>query len=472
MKSSFNPSFGRFNPNFQGIRFIIKTQESWQLFLECAVNENIYEDIIKPIELSGNTDLALKYYAYSTVAGHEYKHFIDSNLSTLTNYLFRLKSNNSINSRLLFESLRKKSKAIGLPIQEWILNSNSSISKVNGFIKEYELGENLSDYSFDENEKNAAIGIQKQNKYLRNLFANPDTKIQPEHIFEGAAILVQMQDIHNAYGEQQKYLFLNTLSKISPKYTKAIDALYNKSSIENNINLWSLIFTWSILGNYEFDTNPFDSCPSNRFTILLKNVDIEQTSLNYEKDPIRVMNLWNDQLGYPSTEKSLKGLIDSNERNLHNLSKISHIKEQVYTDILKGLTEKTILTKKFINQFLENPQNFIFPNKIIHSVKDRKFPIILEFECDIFLKKDEAESLFDLRSYDTYENEVIKLRRGVLKYSSQKNTIFDDKVATELKDDMIASEYLYSDSRDNEDFEIPKRTLRQAGYIPIEIELL
>ena len=445
--------YGGFLPRFPGIVINIPDRDCWQIFIKQFDTELQNER-----NKIHDQDLIFRNYSLATVYTHELKHFTDSLISPFSNKLFRLSLNRGFNAKELYSYLTTKTRVLGLPLQNWVLNIKNSHSAIRTFNNSSQsINTGVSDL-FSEEEILISENIKKYNSDIKTLTQNKNNGIKPLHVFEATAILSQYQDIYHALGEKEALFFYEFLSKTNNKYTKGLDQLLAIQFVDQYYSL-NLITNWCLLGNSHLDKEK--ACPSYRFQAILEFLK-KNNQIDKSISILTHFDNWNSQFGFASTRDSLNKVIKDNNKVMEYFFNNKGYRPYDRELILKIAKKKMSLTEDMINKFLSKPEIFIFPHEYANEFANFQIPLQINFSTPIEVNKYYIEQIFKPVLYDNCGNDCLKIRRILLRQTNTKKILFSEDEANELGDFLEVGEFFITDERDSVDndffVEIGKRS--------------
>ena len=457
--------YGSFKPRFIGVQINIHDELTHYLYFR---HQYATKDYLQSIKGENNIFNAI---SYATVYDHEFKHLIDSLISPISNDLFRIQLTRAVNAKILYRHL-PQSQIIGLPIQDWVLNKKNCHKLIE---EEINYSKKLKKYKyssvFREDHKKIAKIISDTDNSLKVLNINPYSKIQPFHVYEASAILYQQCKIILKFGIEKGRIFIAKLLETNKKYVLILEML-SQINFKYPVPAYSLIIRWCLMGSQELDGE--NACPSNRFIKIFAYL-YKSPFINFNKSVLETFNEWNEILGFSTIQKSLNHIVKANKRNIDKL--LSSVQKE-YEDSFEELPtaiKKIELSERLINDFLENPNDFVFQRNFHEKFKNIKAPILLNYPNRMCTLKEDFEKDFTPMLFDVPEDESeIIIHRAIQKQNDHKNYnyIFSERDAINLADFMESAEYMVDSNRSKHFFDFYHEILKRSKLTSIELDVL
>ncbi|OGU82524.1 MAG: hypothetical protein A2W11_00320 [Ignavibacteria bacterium RBG_16_35_7] len=467
----FQLDYGGYDSRFLGIVLKFFSRESFDLFSQ--ISGATPENVIK----IGNRYLLLdesKFFQFcsvSTILPHELRHYHDSLLSPYSNMLFRLRIMSAINGSVLTNFLFQHYELIPVPLEIWLKKPFADKSKrIAWWTKKTNIDrDKLFIYPPNEVEKNInihlktyeAIGELVKNK---NILDNEEVIIRPFQVFEASAVITQLQNIYNVFGEQHFDGYLDSLNK-SDKYTIVLTlllSLYLQRKENPHFVPLSAIVFWCLMGDYR--TDKFKACPSYRFKNLyeyLKTHRLPSKGSNFSD----FFEEWSMKLDLSRIEDSFESILVSNEKFENEVKNTVVKNKDTYEEFLKFLALHNLAVKEMIRIYKHDPIQYIntyeYVNNLSHWVAA---PIMIEFPFNskkfIFSIK-EIEQNYNVRISKLIDKNTIDLRRAVAYEQFGGKVVFENsELNANMFDEMVLSDFFFSKlSRDSSDFEFVRQAI-------------
>ncbi len=495
--------YGGFDLKFMGATIMFRSARTWELFMSTT-------PLHKSRMLQQAPDRAFEALSMATVLDHEVRHFHDFLLSPYSNHVFRFRLQALIHGIQIFNALQlqkanKDCNCLPVPISRWCGKGSSERAVLLSSWKQFLTGaQNLKPCELpslpeDLNSWNIESGVYSEDEAsftnlfiltirsyerIKQIIHNPKSPFQPCHVYELSALLVQMQSVRNAYGEEALQVFLDLLSQLNLPYIRLFNTLSEiwltkGSSID--IRAMSAVIMWSLMGNYKIDE--WKACTTYRLTQIWGFLS-ENGPPPSNKPFLEIFDEWSQKLGLNKVLEGLQHMRAANERfieklreGIHRLeAKISEIQNTFIT--ISPHQKKTILsaaqmfcdaTEYMINKFCENPETYIFPDLYIENIKQYVNPPIL-FEYNgsgaLVAEKGYFDSMgLNLLFYHELKSGKVAVRLASPPISLSNTNLIDTNTAYNVFLDMTLIDYLFSTfNRSNLERERIREHLKRIGF--------
>jgi len=515
----FALELGVFDPTFPGITLHFPNEATWQrasqvteLYYALAgqdllqrnpglsvtdvnparVSEHISESVEHGIPLSpeekdqmgqeviaNDPDNAVANFAIGSAFEHERRHFHDWLLSPYTAGINAMRAEIFMN----YDHLRKVFRAKGttvipVPLSRWLKKSEAEQRELVDMWQSL-LGDDVRIQLPDLTYPGATEAIDSITRRYRSIgmLFEPvaGAQIDGAAVFEASALLIQIQAVHDLFGETASNLFGNAMAQLAPPsrygwFLQALNALRRPGEILEN-NTLSAIATWCLLGNSTADNA--NAHPLTRFGYAfqcveargLSNLDKPSSEILEELDrssgvvPYRdllehsielggevVELLKNDAEEDRSGSNFLLGIVQTHEF-LYNL----HVyMARLFMDDPDGYCQPVAYLDRTLEKLPEPPLRYTFARPF-HSVKRSmldRFDKVTVFE--------DASTPDEAFLQET----IIQLPRGVVDLQIADNWQFLCGLA-----DTVFAEY----NRDHPEIDVQRAQAKQSGIRYMEI---
>lgn len=474
--------FGGFDPKFSGVSMKFQEAEAYKLFWKINGMDRDPETVVKigneALE-SNDSNTAFTTFSIGTTLLHELRHFHDSLLTPFGNHIFRLRLNATVNGLQVGEKASDNRKFIVVPFSRWKGSSEERIEKViqgTGLLIDDKklinfpiLGDNLS-VAYDQ--------VYKAYEAMNNLVYTNATEdmsysIQPFHIFEASAILVQAQNVYTVFGEKQFELFYQqvlsdtNLSNYSI-VLNLLDSLFIRKNWPINQKIRSTIISWCLFGDYESDG--WDACPVNRFLKLFAHL-ARSNEPPTPGNAIEVFSYWDQLFNLTPVMDSLLKVSDTNKKVFNQLLKVNE-NVQIYEDLL-SIFDARIKARDYMMDLLSSDMNsYVYPYEYQEKAEQWvSAPIKIQFQgIGLDANQPNIKSFFDIRRSIKTNNNAELIEDAVLKQQTTGIEFFDTELVTKVNDMFLMTDYYFRTSyRDEKDFDFVRESIRKSGVEPVEL---
>lgn len=404
--------FGGFDPRFLGITIRFGAFESWDRF---RAGRELTE-----AELRESPDpVAFRAMAEATVTAHECRHFHDFLLSPYGQIIFRLKLQAMVSGFQALALLYRRGRAerancLPVPVSRWCRKPEAERARiVAGWNRARPapgdrgwapprlpvLPADLGDIQVptgampDSEEAFAAILVQTIRAYdrVRDHVHNPASQLgrvslQPWHLMEVSALLVQMRQIGEAFGAEAVRRFQSGLiAHFHDPCMRYIGVLCDEWKSRGrlpDLGTLAAVVTWALTGDYAAEG--WNACPTHR-TARLHEV-LRERGPPPEAAPLaEVFAEWSRLTGLSRPVEALRGAV---RRNAEILEKIqartgarAGLSSGVRRDALTGARMLHRATQHMLRAFEQDPDSYVRPGPYLEGL-DRwvRPPVRCEFD--------------------------------------------------------------------------------------------
>jgi hypothetical protein len=486
--------FGGFDPKFLGITLRIANERARELILGgSGARESIQVDEI----LRQPEEEAFETLSLLTTSSHEHRHFHDFLLAPFGGLVFRRRVTALLNAmhvlaELHSPAIRRGSDVLPIPFSKWCEKSAPErsllsrgwklddpekrilplpvIDEARREIPHTRFEREMTPESFGEH---VTLTID-QYKFLNKTFESPNPKLLTRHVSEASAIVVQTQEIWNAFGEDCVNLFLRTLTaEVDSPYGAVLELLgkaLNEAGSEMHVNRMSEITLWSLLGDVrqEFDR----SQAAVRFAVLVMHL-IENGYPREEREVAERFAEWDSELGYPSTLESVrKAVVEGAEfvERLHDVA--AEHREQ--TAIAESFEDAARVAAMFqtareavVDRFIADPGSYVHPEAYLATIGDfPKPPVIIEIEGGAlaFEHGGPDEGFSVLKGFVDGEGHECAFVVAA-PHEDDSAAAIDREAALRLRDNFVTADVLFSSyAVDPRDFAICRDQFAKSGF--------
>jgi hypothetical protein len=473
--------FGGFDSKFSGICLKFQESKAFDLFL---LMNNANRDSDKVVRIGNDAlanlenDKVFATFAIATTQPHELKHFHDSLLSPYGNHIFRLRVNAAINGMQLASRIIRNRKIIFVPFSKWKSLPKKDIEETLKRCVLYSQYKNMVEFpSLEEEWEVMRIETEKMYKIIQNLLLNNENSrlgipIQPSHIFEASAILVQIQNVHYVFGVEHANLFIREiLSNPSLKQyalvLKLLDILFSEKGWPNDFNAWATIIHWCLFGDFEKDG--WNACPAARFIKLFVYLS-EVGSLPIKENIWENLTRWDEIFSFVPVEESLRRVCITNKRVLE-ATKIKFRDKKF--DKLLALFESRVKAQSYLTEkVLDNIQQYVRPYSYQeNSHKWIAAPVKVQFQgIGLPANSQEVNDILTAYRYKDSGNGEQLVISGIFKGQTMGIEFINPVISADVDDTFVISDYFFRNAfRNEQDFDIMRQMCRDKGVLPVEI---
>jgi hypothetical protein len=386
---------GGFDPRFLGITVRFNTPDEFDRF-----NARNYAFTVAQLEAMSD-DQAFCYLAEMTVLAHEARHFHDFLLSSYGQTFFRWKLQAYFNGSQALGLLAHGAKSSGanclpIPITRWArmdqADRTAQIQQWNRGPKKPPGGGNWRPPPVPQQpsqfinlpKSGAAIPLDGPDALplllattiraydkASELLNNPDsakapTPLQPWHIMEVSALLVQTQEIINIGGDALAGRFLASLEtsgfpKSAVRLFQALQSLWHDRRSAPELSDLASIVTWSLMGSYKRDG--WRACPTHRIANLFKLLQISGPPPKHQ--PLKLtFRKWAEATGLSDPIGALKDQVDSNKELIRSYSAAVKRGSRVTTSF-RGAQVLHQATSIMLQAFDRDPEQYVSPKRYL-----------------------------------------------------------------------------------------------------------
>jgi len=389
---------GGFDPVFLGATLRFSDTLSWARYRELLANAN-------PMPLE-NLDAGQRFVALGvqSALSHEVRHFHDFLLSPYQARIFSYRLKAALNVKeLLLILLRTGGNCLPVPLTRW---SRLSVSERTSYLASLPASPSGAAWTppeippFVELTQDAATRLSQDRKSWvrgngenllsvavfqfgrgRELATNASGPLQPWHPFELSGILVQAQDVVNAYGAGAADEFLAGLGvEGSNTYSLLLEwaRAFSRAAGVPDMTVASAAAVWSLLGSYRRDKR--DACPGTRLSKLRRLELGEKEVAALYSDPLATLDSWSKKLG-------LSKIVDGFDEKKAIYNRLVALLESITTlpgrhgdeeleAILMGVRSLALASEHMSQAFLADPLGYISPSRYLEEYKRYVNPIV------------------------------------------------------------------------------------------------
>lgn len=475
---------GGFDPRFLGITVRFSTHKEFERFRSpnYAFSTAAFETM-KDAE-------AFRYLAEMTVLQHELRHFHDFLLSPYGQILFRLKLQAYFNGLqalgLIAEASRRTSvNCVPIPISRWTrLNADSRARQIERwnrgpkkapgggewlpaalpFLPEIiePFPERITNVSLTGEEglvSTLGATIRAYDK-IEDLLTNPEsaaapTPLQPWHLMEVSALLVQAQEIAKVTNNALAYRFLNMLEasgfpRAAVRLVKALEKLWLDRKLEPQLTDLVSVVAFCLMGSYAQDG--WKACPTHRVGALTAH--LRANGPPSRDEPVRQRFIaWSAATGLSEPVDAMKHQVQSNSELVQQYRAISskggRIAKRAYT-ALQGAEALYQASSAMLAEFMRDPESYLIPSRYLESAE--RFPqpsIRCEFDgWHLRVKRLNARFRKDwLVMFSQKDRHGTSfMRTGLLKAKWSSKAVMPHGAAAALYAELLAIDYAFQPS--------------------------
>jgi hypothetical protein len=476
------PDLGGFDPRFLGITLRFGSTEEWQRFRAETYAFAASELAALP------ADEAFTYVAEMTVAEHELRHFHDFLLSSYGQKLFRWKLQAFFNGHNALKALVRAARERGanclpIPLARWCRMPDE---ERHGQVEQWNRGPKrppdgdvwrppdvplLPD---DIQISQPLVGkLEEGPDSLRRLLAaavraydqigyllqNPSTAkartpLQPWHVMEVSALLVQMQQIANTHGDVTAYRFVDALpnSGFPVSTVRLMQLLYkpwtDRKTAPATADLAAVV-AWTLMGNYELDE--WKACPTERIIRLFNHM------VQYGPAPsgwpvTEKFKSWSKATGLSEPFEAIRQNVNDNEalvaRYQSMMASARGIPgERTVALVLEAAKALHAGSSMMANAFEDGPEDYVYPDRYLHKLDGYARPVIrCEFDgialrAPKFSSKFRKNWIIEFATEDAQGHRFI--RTGVLKAAVPGKEFVKPETGLELYNKVLAIDYAF-----------------------------
>ncbi|MGN6216116.1 MAG: hypothetical protein ACTHN7_04045 [Solirubrobacterales bacterium] len=301
----------------------------------------------------------------------------------------------------------------------------------------------------------------RQYLYLEDTFPS----FAPYDMSEASALLAQIQEIWNAFGEDSAKLFLEVLEEYSGhpygRPLRLLLELMKAAEVESHVNRMGEIITWTILGDVFVEKERARAY--RRFGVLAKHL----TANGYRQRGVaELFAEWDAATGCASTLEGVRRALERDDEFARQL-RVARAQEQG-TEVLEELEEMFEMVRcarrTMVESFLAAPEDYVYPEPYRQTISDYPSPpIVLEFEGGMLEVPDESH----YRIVRGREGKNGRLYASVvaLPYDESGPAAMDLARALRLRGEIAVTDVLFSGrAPDPIDWEICKEEFELDGF--------
>lgn len=209
------------------------------------------------------------------------------------------------------------------------------------------------------------------------------TSFQPWQVFELSGVLVQIQDLWLAYGQEETQFFVDYLlqAKRNPyaDMLRCAKSMWDLAGLPCDWNLTSAVATWSLLGSYTRDG--WNACPTERFVRLWDYLRSNGVA-PWTGDFMQLFDTWSRQLNLSTVEEGLADtrntfhrVRESIDRRMHKFvrtwmsGEVAELLRRVTADVARA-------SDHMVAQFLRHPAHYVAPHLYLRDTSDFANPVM------------------------------------------------------------------------------------------------
>lgn len=471
------PDYGGFNSRFLGIqlRFHALHPEVFGDFITFISSKPDHVVAQGNAALQSSFERAFHVFSLGSVLEHEMRHFHDFLLSPLSQSIYRLRV------AAIFHGIQgvpdiKQHGFVPVPLVRWLRlpaeEKSSRLRQWAGFLK------NMPDTFIisDDERSMLSLGDDCYHAMHSRLVSQRIPKIQPVHLFEASALLVQHQAIVQNFGAPHAAKFIAALYQQpgADDYKLVFNMLvnlWNKWSMPCDFRAMSAVLIWSIAGASTAAEG--DDYPTIRFLRLFEY-------LNHSGIPVAGtavvdwFSQWDAALGSVPIENKLQDAVDANENLLEQLNNIQPTADKLFTVVAKGCLQAmqclATLSRQMLKDFKRMSEIYVDPAQYINQVQFVSCPIRVDF-----LNGGVEASRFTGSNFMIWRTENCDKGNSLVtsaylqppgnNWPVTTDAVMNAALALDFGD------FLFCDfSRDGADFDAIRRSFRQhIGIVPLEV---
>jgi hypothetical protein len=487
--------FGGFDPKFLGITLRVGSERATRLILtDPEARDSVRADQL----LAEPEDQAFETLSLLTAFAHEHRHFHDFLLAPFGLLVFRRRVSALVNAMQVLAELhsaevRRDYDVLPVPFSKWCAKQPEERARLiegwkldadrgRGVLPLPTLDEEHGGLTQTEFEPRVGPGFFakqvlvtiKQYEFFDRTFGGTNPLLLPRHISEASALLVQAQDIWNAFGVDCLNLFLRTLSDAAEApYGRSL-AMMNKVLAAGGAQLhadrMSEIAVWSLLGDVGRD--PDRSRAPVRFAVLGSHL-MKNGYPNADRGVAEIFAEWDETLGYPPTLEGLRRSIEDGEGFVERLSGIAAEHEQ-RPAIAEPFLEAAEMSAMFqaarraaIERFLADPDSYVHPEAYLEGTRDYPSPpLVVEIEGGaLAFDDDPPKGGYQMLKGFVDEDGVQRALAIVAPHDDSGPTAIGRDLALRLRDRFATADVLFSPHAvDPLDFTICRDRLAESGF--------
>jgi hypothetical protein len=449
-------NYGSFDSRFPGVVLRFENPKNWELFLDYAMTE-------KPSEsekwgknlLKQDISETFNSIALATVYSHEIRHFHDFLLSPLGTHVFRIRFGAAINGLQILNLAVLSKKKLAVPIIRWLemTPDERSIHCRKWGLKESEF------FTPDGASLEAMQQIRKSYEALDLVLTGAGGIAQPPldpiHILEASAIIVQAQEIWSALGEKPHNLFLNTLSSDAGawNYGRVLRWIFGLQGL-SGIGLPRLaaqrMLTWSLLGNYARDGAK--ARPEVRFESLMGDIILRKLRLPAESEnTVDVFGNWDNHFGVTSLSQTIDEYAKMNSEPSEQIKEAAG--RVLHGDaLLETFTSFSKASNSLRRSFLEDPDRYLRAHDYLedHSTWPTCHLRIEFIGFGPTEDMNKPSGVFELWRWQTLPDGRIVVQDAYLPPSCAGESFFDRKCISNAYDAFTLCDFCFARSRRDE----------------------
>ncbi|MEU6496887.1 hypothetical protein ABZ890_42060 [Streptomyces sp. NPDC046984] len=417
-ESEFQQHFGSFDGRFPGVTLKIATARSAGYVKGLMAGESV-SDLLRRLDDQRNPSVDA--LSHISVFAHEYRHFHDFLLSPWGSEVFVWRVDALLHLYQFVAFLKhgenwRSANSMPVPLRLWCRMTdeqrNNYVTPIRGMLRQVSGGDlrlpclpfipddqvfEHEDYfrlqqSLDSDvsatEALTVFGartIGAYNRLERLLRYTPppgvSDELQPAHIAETSALLIQVQEIAASAGEEAAHSFLRAISnQQASTYSfglKLMMSCFEHGCTELNLDRASTLTTWALLGDYR---EPFDRANSvNRFSEAC--LDVARHGWPDTRRLVDVFDIWDNRFNHLSTHDGIVHSVRADREYLDRVITNALSNNASSVNVGLGATVKVAVRllrkyvearEKMVYKFLANPDTYLGPQRYVLA---QGFPI-------------------------------------------------------------------------------------------------
>jgi hypothetical protein len=470
---------GGFDPRFLGVSLRFGSPEEWGRFCTETYAFTAPELAAMP------ADEAFTFMAETTVVQHELRHFHDFLLCPYGQMLFRWKLQACFNGfqalvLLLRAARREGANCLPIPLARWCRMPEE---RRRAQIVQWDRGpktphggwrppnipllpdniEDLLPFRFalekgpDSLSRSLAATARAYDK-IGEMVRNPTTAkapmpLQPWHVMEVSALLVQMQEIANTFGAAAAHRFLNKLPDSgfpvsAVRMFSALDKPWADRKLVPGAADQAAVVAWALMGNYEMDG--WKACPTERIGRLFDHMSRQGPPP--QGQPLRqTFREWSDATGLSEPFDAIRRHVNSNRALVARYQSIASTRGALAADhntrVLEASQTLHAATSMMLKAFEDDPEGYVFPDRYLGKLDNYPRPLIrCEFDV-LFLSASKLSPKVRKNWIVVFAKEDTQGRRfmrtGVLRTGIPGKEVVKPTAGIKLYTDVLAIDYAF-----------------------------
>lgn len=498
---------GGFDPRLLGITVRFATHEEFERFRSPNYAFSA-ADLAKMKD-----DDAFRHLSEMTVLQHEIRHFHDFLLSPYGQTLFRLKLQayfNGIQALTLLIDVGKRTSAncLPIPVTRWARMDEASRTSQAGRwsrgpkkapdggawrpppvpflpdVTEPPLQPGMKVVPAGAGDLSALLRatLQAYDK-IGELCNNPESAkvpmpLQPWHLMEVSALLVQAQEIAGIMGDALGHRFLNMLEEsgfptAAVRVLKVLEAAWTDRGLSPRPPDLAAVVAFGLMGSYA--TDGWKACPTHRIAALSSHLRAHGPPSPGEALR-QTFSAWSVATGLSEPSEAMELQVRSNEAlaGRYRESSASRGKGAKLTDTARvGAEALHRASSNMLAEFIRDPEGYVAPARYLENLRRYPQPSI-RCEFDGFRLRVEPSDLDDWLVLFAQENlnGTQFMRTGLLNAGWSDQPVMPPEAASALYCDLLGVDYAFQPSNrlDWEFGEVARPEFRdQIGLTPLQI---